>query len=919
MTSPSPSVGSTPRLPPFPPPFPLLFPIMPSQDGRHSRPLLPYPDLPPPIQASTSPQTSSLPLPPVSFPQGGLPLPPLPLQLPSSLTLPPLLHQPPVPISDGTLASLPSLLPQPVTSTPHTDLTLPPLVPLPSVTHPQTNLTLPPLLPTPSTSESHNSLPLPPFPPQSFTSFVQSGLPLTTLSPSSLPLPPLLPHHPPASIPEGSIGLHPLPQLTPSTTENCLSKMTALSPSNIPLVSLTQGSFPPLPPLPAQDETATSLPLPPQISIPLPPPLTSPAVGGPHSSVMFSLAGQNGFPPPHPLPGQLFHPLPFIHGSPGPHFVGQMSRRMAEDCSRQEDCSQMGEEGKSEPHTTGALRPSPSYGEQFEEAVSTLADVEANTADSFDSCESRMSDSCKEQNSHNAGSFDAEDKSKSTSFEREIKIDDLHSPSTDLDISDKQVSEKPSAVLRVQPKDCHTGLGKFSEGESNHGCTLPETATIRSQDLVEENLRTVCDPTFMDLAGQECVPREGHKSSNQNFPHFPDSGNDPQLLPSHLTSSIPSKATRSSEQSHHPMLDQLSGFVQTFGDHSISKLRQEVCLSSQCMETQHCSQSEFLPVSQEENYSARLASTYPQMAQNQVFDASGAGNGTGGVQPSRRGEGHNMASHFLEQTERRQQTTSHPTISQLQQSLSNRQPAHSFDLSSLSLEAENQGHTLLNHSLSSVQQLRESNQSLARTLTDPLSSSCEVQNCSLQNTTIHSHLPQPSANLLSTLSVTHHGTSHLGSSFTALTGEDVDEGDMGTAVSASIRISTAGISSSDSSYPFQNGLPSDFGFPAPCSSSPPLIQQQQQTLLPSVGYSPPGLSNQGLSPNLFSSMGMGGTEQSAVDKDSQNLQLVRSSSLNTNLGLPNMSGRLQSQLSFASCFTNCCFCVCVCKYVCVCF
>ncbi|KAL8613674.1 hypothetical protein ACOMHN_029766 [Nucella lapillus] len=39
------------------------------------------------------------------------------------------------------------------------------------------------------------------------------------------------------------------------------------------------------------------------------------------------------------------------------------------------------------------------------------------------------------------------------------------------------------------------------------------------------------------------------------------------------------------------------------------------------------------------------------------------------------------------------------------------------------------------------------------------------------------------------------------------------------------------------------------------------VDPTPHTLLPSVGYSPPGLSNQGLSPQLFSPMGLGGLEQ----------------------------------------------------------
>ena len=73
-----------------------------------------------------------------------------------------------------------------------------------------------------------------------------------------------------------------------------------------------------------------------------------------------------------------------------------------------------------------------------------------------------------------------------------------------------------------------------------------------------------------------------------------------------------------------------------------------------------------------------------------------------------------------------------------------------------------------------------------------------------------------------------------------------------------------------------SSLATDFNF---STSAAPMISvdQPSQTVLPSVGYSPPGLSNQGMaSPNLFSPLGLGTVEQNTASKEDRGLQVVTS-------------------------------------------
>nr|KAG5711160.1 hypothetical protein BaRGS_004804 [Batillaria attramentaria] len=63
-------------------------------------------------------------------------------------------------------------------------------------------------------------------------------------------------------------------------------------------------------------------------------------------------------------------------------------------------------------------------------------------------------------------------------------------------------------------------------------------------------------------------------------------------------------------------------------------------------------------------------------------------------------------------------------------------------------------------------------------------------------------------------------------------------------------IDCSALGSGDPAYQFQSSLATEFNFTAPCTPQVSM-GQDQQALLPGVGYSPPGLSNQGLSPNLF--------------------------------------------------------------------
>ncbi|KAK7107203.1 hypothetical protein V1264_015159 [Littorina saxatilis] len=85
----------------------------------------------------------------------------------------------------------------------------------------------------------------------------------------------------------------------------------------------------------------------------------------------------------------------------------------------------------------------------------------------------------------------------------------------------------------------------------------------------------------------------------------------------------------------------------------------------------------------------------------------------------------------------------------------------------------------------------------------------------------------------------------------------------------------------DSSCHFHRSLTSlatDFPFSAP--NAPMIsVDPPSQTLLPSVGYSPPGLSNHGLSPNLFSPIGLGHAEQSTAHRgrEDPNMQVAASS------------------------------------------
>ena len=89
-----------------------------------------------------------------------------------------------------------------------------------------------------------------------------------------------------------------------------------------------------------------------------------------------------------------------------------------------------------------------------------------------------------------------------------------------------------------------------------------------------------------------------------------------------------------------------------------------------------------------------------------------------------------------------------------------------------------------------------------------------------------------------------------------------------------------------------SSLAADFNFSV--TSAPTIsVDPADQTLLPSMGYSPPGLSNQGLSPNLFSPVELA---PSAGDKEDPGLQAGTSAaSAGAGLGLSTVtaSGKLQ--------------------------
>ena len=79
-------------------------------------------------------------------------------------------------------------------------------------------------------------------------------------------------------------------------------------------------------------------------------------------------------------------------------------------------------------------------------------------------------------------------------------------------------------------------------------------------------------------------------------------------------------------------------------------------------------------------------------------------------------------------------------------------------------------------------------------------------------------------------------------------------------------------------------MATDFHFSV--TSAPTIaVEQADQTLLPSMGYSPPGLSNQGLSPNLFSPVGLVPT---AAEKEDPGLQ-AGASAAGASLGLSSVT------------------------------